>query len=81
MKPLVNWFKIITDGAFNLEHKLGGAGVVLRDCNGKMIWAAAQPLQAPNVFVAECTAVRLGLFIASTLNFKNIVLEMDSQAV
>ncbi|XP_072955919.1 uncharacterized protein [Typha angustifolia] len=73
--PDIGWLKINTDGAFSMEEYQGGAGVVIRDDQGKASVIAWELCPNESALLAEVWAIRLGLQLAS--RGSNIILETD----
>ncbi|XP_004243166.1 uncharacterized protein [Solanum lycopersicum] len=80
-RPPEEWIKINTDGsAINNPGKIG-AGGILRDTEGRLVLAFATSLGEGSNNQAEMEAAQFGLSWAIDLDYRNIILEVDSQIV
>ncbi|KAK4733710.1 hypothetical protein R3W88_007971 [Solanum pinnatisectum] len=79
IKPPDSWVKINTDGsALNNPGRIG-AGGILRNQTGEFILAFSVPLGQGTNNQAEIEAANFGLTWCVQLNYKNVILEVDSQ--
>lgn len=78
MKPPVGWTKLNTDGAFLPADGSAGAGMVLRDEAGAIIFTACRgSFTCDNALQAELAACREGIELAlERTNCPNLI-EMD----
>ena len=77
-KPKQGWTKLNTDGAF-VSCDDAGAGMILRDESGKIIFSACRELRScRDVLEAELCACMEGLSFAIQRSDLPIVIEMDS---
>ncbi|KAK4716302.1 hypothetical protein R3W88_014640 [Solanum pinnatisectum] len=78
-KPPDSWVKINTDGsALNNPGRIE-AGGILRNQNGELILAFSVPLGQGTNNQAEIEAANFGLAWCMQLNYRNVILEVDSQ--
>jgi ribonuclease HI len=77
-KPL--YVKLNTDGAFK-DKKIAGCGGVIRGTEGEWLGGFAKCVGFCSAFVAELWGVVEGLRYAYRLGFKQIELNIDSEAV
>ncbi|KAM0832941.1 hypothetical protein ACQ4PT_064580 [Festuca glaucescens] len=79
--PPVGWIKLNTDGSFKAVNKEAGAGVVARDAQGVVLFAACAPLPScDNAEEAEARAVMLGINLLSRHAPAKVLIELDCQA-
>ncbi|KAK6780041.1 hypothetical protein RDI58_022225 [Solanum bulbocastanum] len=79
IKPPDTWVKLNTDGsALNNPGNIG-AGGILRNQNGDLLFAFSAPLGEGTNNQAEVEAAIFGLSWCANLNYKNVILEVDSQ--
>ncbi|CAM0946471.1 unnamed protein product [Alopecurus aequalis] len=77
--PSPGWVKLNVDGAFKEEIGNGGAGMVLRDVEGKIIFSACRHLFAcGSALEAELGAMMEGIALAQERTSLPIVVESDS---
>lgn len=77
-KPCRGWFKINFDGGLDHRQKVGGLGIVIRDCNGS--FRAARAIHIRNFMEPlgiEAMAARESLVFALELGLQRFVLEGD----
>ncbi|KAL9674793.1 hypothetical protein QQ045_002992 [Rhodiola kirilowii] len=71
--------KISCDGAWNLDTKEAGLGVVCRDCSGRVQFVAATFLQHQTTITkVEGQAVQLGMRLARDLKMNKVTFESDN---
>ena len=79
-KPPIGWFKLNTDGAsMGNPSKAGGGG--LRDNAGFWVKGFSRSLGTGTSMLAECWALRDGLFLAIQLGIQNLEVESDAKVV
>ncbi|KAH0646562.1 hypothetical protein KY284_034446 [Solanum tuberosum] len=79
IKPPARWFKLNMDGSALSNPGSIGAGGVLRNSLGDIIFAFSTPLGEGTNNQAEVEAALFGLSWCVQLNYKNVILEVDSQ--
>ncbi|WMV32842.1 hypothetical protein MTR67_026227 [Solanum verrucosum] len=79
MKPPEVWVKLNTDGSALSNPGKIGAGGILRDSNGKLIFSYSALLGEGNNNQAEVEAAIFGISWCVHLNYHKIILEVDSQ--
>jgi ribonuclease HI len=78
-KPPQGWTKLNVDGAWSMESKKGGIGMILRDDEGSILFTACKFLQSCDTpLEAELCACKEGLTRAMDLTGKPIWVECDS---
>ncbi|VAH43766.1 hypothetical protein VPH35_027838 [Triticum aestivum] len=76
--PMAGWVKLNTDGSF-AENGTAGAGMVLRDDKGNVIYSACRELfSCREILEAELCACMEGLSFAIQRSDLPIIIEMDS---
>lgn len=66
--PSESWYKINTDGAFDIKTQTGNGGVIIRDHRGEVLAAEARYYgYISDSLSAEALATRDGLFLAQTI--------------
>jgi hypothetical protein len=78
-KPNPRQFKINVDGSYHADSGAGSVGCVARDSAGRFL--AASTIYLPNIAsaaMAEATAMREGLALATRLGCNNVLMESDS---
>ncbi|WMV13663.1 hypothetical protein MTR67_007048 [Solanum verrucosum] len=79
IKPPEKWVKLNTDGsALNNPGNIG-AGGVLRNHKGELLFAFSVPLGEGTNNQAEVEAALFGLTWCAQLNYNKVILEVDSQ--
>ncbi len=71
--------KLFSDGACRGNPGIGGAGAVIMDDGGKIIWEGKQYLGQCTNNIAEYKALILGLKGALSLGSKSLLICMDSE--
>ncbi|OMO87766.1 reverse transcriptase [Corchorus capsularis] len=80
-KPVVGHLKINCDGAFDELTGTAACGVIVRDCNGRIIDGLAKPLLVTSSVEAEAIAVKEALILAKDRQFEHFAIETDSEVV
>ncbi|KAF5470679.1 hypothetical protein F2P56_011176 [Juglans regia] len=76
--PSSSFLKLNVDGAVFADGNKAGVGLVLRDENGKVVWAATKAEDAVDAPVTiELIAVLRGLQLCQPLGIPNLVVETD----
>ena len=81
MKPDAGWVKLNTNGASSSSRGRAGGGGLLRDSNGNWIHGFARFLGNCSSTLAELWALKDVLFLANSLGFSLISVEMDAEMV
>ncbi|MBN1473883.1 MAG: ribonuclease HI family protein [Syntrophaceae bacterium] len=72
-------YKLYSDGACRGNPGIGGAGAVITDANGNIIWEDKEYLGHCTNNIAEYKALILGLKGALQKGYKNLEVYMDSE--
>ncbi|KAL0294570.1 UNVERIFIED_CONTAM: putative ribonuclease H protein [Sesamum radiatum] len=80
-KPPEGWYKLNTDGASKGNPGISGAGGILRDQLGKVIFAFQEPLGSATNTQAELSAIHRGLQICFSRGLRKIWIETDATAI
>ena len=80
-KPPVGWFKLNTDGASMGNPCKAGGGGLIRDSAGFWVKGFSRSLGTGTSMLAECWALRDGLFLAIQLGIRNLEVELDAKVV
>ncbi|KAL0444852.1 UNVERIFIED_CONTAM: putative ribonuclease H protein [Sesamum latifolium] len=80
-KPQEGWYKMNTDGASKGNPGISGAGGILRDQLGRVIFAFQEPLGNITNTQAELQAIHRGLQICIDRGFRNVWIETDATAI
>jgi ribonuclease HI len=76
--PPPGWVKLNTDGSFHEESKQGGAGMILRDDRGEIIFSSCRFLEnCSSPLEAELAACMEGCALTLQHNTKPCIVEMD----
>jgi ribonuclease HI len=78
--PRESFIKLNTDGAYKV-NQIAGCGGVIRGSHGEWLGGFAKGIGLCSAFVAELWGVYEGLKLVYRLGFKNVELEVDSEAV
>jgi ribonuclease HI len=78
--PRESFIKLNTDGAYKV-NQIAGCGGVVRGSHGEWLGGFAKGIGLCSAFVAELWGVYEGLKLVYRLGFKNVELEVDSEAV
>ncbi|XP_042964656.1 uncharacterized protein LOC122298876 [Carya illinoinensis] len=81
MKPSPGWFKLNVDGSSLGNPGHMGAGGVIRDAKGNLIWAFAKELGYGLNNEAELSALYYGLLFCKDLDIGRVEIELDSLLV
>ncbi|KAE8813400.1 retrotransposon unclassified [Hordeum vulgare] len=77
--PDSNMVALSTDGSFNLEDGTAGSGMILRNCQGDVIFASYRKLfQCNDALESELQAIKEGLQLAFIHASSPVVLQSDS---
>ncbi|KAF8390802.1 hypothetical protein HHK36_025330 [Tetracentron sinense] len=76
--PERGWLKANVDGAALLNGSASGAGMVVRDSNGNMIFRGCKPLWGGGSRIAEVEAIRWSLLLALERGWSKLCIESDS---
>ncbi|KAF5174899.1 reverse transcriptase [Thalictrum thalictroides] len=79
--PMIGWVKLNCDGTSLGNPGAAGAGCVLRDNNGKILFAMACPIPNATCNKAEFLAAFYGLKVLASYRLSNIIVEVDSQVL
>jgi hypothetical protein len=80
--PPDGFYKINTDGSYNLHSRSGGWGFVIRDTNGDVCWAGAGNItRAAFALQAKAIAAFKAIQQAVHLGMTHIILEMDASVL
>ncbi|WMV30206.1 hypothetical protein MTR67_023591 [Solanum verrucosum] len=79
IKPPEKWVKLNTDGSALNNPGSIGAGGVLRNHRGELLFAFSVPLGEGTNNQAEVEAALFGLNWCAQLNYNKVILEVDSQ--
>lgn len=71
--------KINCDGACDSESKQAGIGVIARNYTGQVMSGSSLPTLSNSALIVEASAALEGLRLAKSLDFQNVVLEVDSE--
>jgi ribonuclease HI len=78
-KPPRGWIKANSDGALNMEKRIGGCGAILRNHDGNVVVARSSKVDnVMDVETVELLACRQALVLAEELRIPKIMLEMDN---
>ncbi|KAK7382133.1 hypothetical protein VNO80_00850 [Phaseolus coccineus] len=77
--PPKGFVKINCDGGFTLEGRKGSAGGVVRDCEGEFLFGFSTALRVGSAAEAELFAIKIGMELAISMGYKNLIVESDSQ--
>nr|XP_007158841.1 hypothetical protein PHAVU_002G186500g [Phaseolus vulgaris]ESW30835.1 hypothetical protein PHAVU_002G186500g [Phaseolus vulgaris] len=77
--PFEGFVKINCDGAFTMHGNKAGAGGVVRDWRGEFIFGFSSGLKNYSVLMAELEAIKIGIEIAISKGYKNLMVESDSK--
>lgn len=77
-KPRLQEYKLNTDGSL-LQNGCGGGGGVLRDRNGRMIFAFTEAYSEVSVLAAEMRALITGLQMCTDRGLNSVQIEVDSK--
>lgn len=72
-------YKLFSDGACRGNPGIGGAGAVITDAEGKIIWEGREYLGQCTNNIAEYKALILGLKGASSIGLKHLKIYLDSE--
>lgn len=79
MPPPANWLAYSVDGLFSREEGSAGAGMILRDHRGAVIFAACQLMFfCNNALEAEIKALMIGMSLALQWSSLPILVQFDS---
>lgn len=81
LKPPVGWSKLNTDGASRGNPGASGAGGILRNHLGEVLFTFQEPLGDTTNIQAELRALHRGLQICIERGFNNIWIELDALAI
>jgi hypothetical protein len=82
LKPALGRVKLNCDGSFKQEDGTAGAGMILRDDTGKVIFSACRQLfNCEDPFEAEAKACEEGIRLASQWSEKPVMVELDCSAL
>ena len=77
-KPPPGWVKLNVDGSWRQEDETGGAGMILRDHIGSIIFASCRFIQrCTSALEAEIAAILEGVSLARDRSNEHIMVEMD----
>uniref|UniRef100_A0A8I7BE80 RNase H type-1 domain-containing protein n=1 Tax=Hordeum vulgare subsp. vulgare TaxID=112509 RepID=A0A8I7BE80_HORVV len=77
-KPPPGWTKLNIDGAFSEGNKTGGAGMILRDEEGQVIFSSCHYLRTcSSALEAELAACLEGISIARAWSVLPMIVELD----
>jgi ribonuclease HI len=78
--PETGWMKVNVDGSFDAQQESGGIGVVMRNSEGRVIFAAFKSLNGcKSALEAELEACREGIVLASQWTMCPFYIESDCQ--
>lgn len=80
-KPSIGWVKLNTDGASLGNPGIAGAGGLLRDHKGQLIFAFKEPLGHSTNTMAEPKALHRGLLLSWQHGFSKIWVEVDATSI
>ncbi|KAL0430779.1 UNVERIFIED_CONTAM: putative ribonuclease H protein [Sesamum radiatum] len=80
-KPQEGWYKLNTDGASKGNPGISGAGGILRDQLGKVIFVFQEPLGNATNTQAKLSAIHRGLQICASRGLRKIWIETDATAI
>jgi len=72
-------YRLYSDGACRGNPGIGGAGAVITDTEGKVVWEGKEFLGCCTNNIAEYKALILGLQGALTSGYKNLEVYIDSE--
>lgn len=78
IKPAKGMVKLNSDGCAKGNPGVGGSGSILRDCNGKMLWAQAAFFGEVTNMIAETKALLQGVERYKQRGISSLVIEVDS---
>ncbi|KAF3654824.1 hypothetical protein FXO37_16277 [Capsicum annuum] len=73
-----NGIKLNVDGSFNAKTKLGGAGGLIRNQDGKWMTDFSASINVNSTFEAEARALLMGLQMVVKNNYNQIIIATDS---
>jgi ribonuclease HI len=77
-RPPTGWVKLNVDGSSDAESRTGGAGMILRDDNGEIIFSACRSLNScSSPLESELAACMEGIALVQQRNGLSLVIEMD----
>ena len=77
-KPSPGWVKLNCDGSFKIEDGTAGAGMILRDEEGQIVFSSCRQLfQCSDPLEAEAKVCHEGLMLALRWSSKPIQVELD----
>lgn len=78
VRPQAGWMKLNVDGSYDPRDGSGGIGAVLRNSEGKLIFAACGSMCRPvSALEAELVACKEGIILALQWTFLPIIVETD----
>ena len=77
--PEIGWIKINSDGAFDMNNKEAGSGVIARSSEGKFVAGTNRKFTAGSAVQAEAMAVKDAVNLAIERKFQKVCFEMDSK--
>ncbi|WVZ00032.1 hypothetical protein V8G54_026101 [Vigna mungo] len=77
--PPKRFIKINCDGAYTYDGKKAAAGGIIRNSNGEFLFAFSSVLRVGSAAEAELFAIKIGMEIAISMGYKDIIVESDSQ--
>ena len=80
--PPPGYYKINVDDAIDESRRMSSTGVIIRDCEGRVVVARSKVLNG--MFEAETTetfAVEEGILLARERGLNHVVIESDSLSV
>ncbi|KAL0286428.1 UNVERIFIED_CONTAM: putative ribonuclease H protein, partial [Sesamum radiatum] len=80
-KPQEGWYKLNTDGASKGNPGISGAGGILRNHLGRVMFAFLEPLGINTNTHAELSAIHRGLQLCRDKGFRKIWIETDAKAI
>ncbi|KAL0283183.1 UNVERIFIED_CONTAM: putative ribonuclease H protein, partial [Sesamum radiatum] len=80
-KPQEGWYKLNMDGASKGNPGISGAGGILQDQLGKVIFAFQEPLGIATNTQAELSAIHRGLQIYVSRGLRKVWIETDATAI
>ncbi|GLU17744.1 hypothetical protein SLE2022_341000 [Rubroshorea leprosula] len=78
MPPMEGWYKLSSDGSFNVTSNSASAGGLIRDFLGNWISGFVVNVGCASIFIAELWGLREGLKLCKSLGIARVVAEMDS---
>lgn len=79
--PPALWVKINTNGGYNSASRIATTGVLLRDDNGNWILGFSYHAGSCSITKAKMWGALVGLGMRRGLGYKQVLLELESQAV